>query len=668
MNAPRPRRRTWHRSVVAPALILVVGVTLSVAAGRDVARTAERELAISLERGASEIGMVIQGLTLGFESELASLAAVAAVTDGDPVLQQRFVEDQQIDDGYVLVDSTGGVPTVLAAVAADPDTAERQRAAVEGLLADPGPAADLQALADRSAFGFVLGQDPPVLAMAVGTRTPDGERWAVVRTFDVGEAGLFLLDTMAGVDRFAVYIGDEVDAARAVLASTTELPLSGTTHAQPTAAGDQVLTVQVAGSPAPSLSPLAVGGVGVAMFVVVAGLLSAALRRRDAALRALAAAEAAEAQRASLEGDLQQAQRMETIGQLAGGIAHDFNNLLAAISSTSELVLADVEDPAVQADVEAILDAAQRGGRLTKQLLSFSRRGLSRREPVEVDAVVSHMADLLRRTIGEHIRFDVRTDAPGALVIGDAAELEQVLLNLVVNARDAATGPGLRIDVRTERVDGEVHLTVADDGRGMGPEVVARAFEPFFSTKAADHGTGLGLSIVYGIATRMGGSVSIDSTPGRGTSVRVCVPCTADTAVPDVARDAPATAAGGNEVVLLVEDEPAVRRAAQRLLERAGHAVVPAADGHEAIDHILDGLRPTVLLTDVVLPGELTGLDVAERVRGRVPGVRVVYASGYSQDVLSVDQLAAEGADFVAKPFTSSTLLDAVAGVREALT
>jgi signal transduction histidine kinase/CheY-like chemotaxis protein len=453
-----------------------------------------------------------------------------------------------------------------------------------------------------------------------------------------------------------------------VLASTTELPLDGTTHAQPTAAGDQALTVQVAGSPAPSLSPLAVGGVGVAMFVVVAGLLSAALRRRDTALRALAAAEAAEAQRAALEGDLQQAQRMETIGQLAGGIAHDFNNLLAAISSTSELVLADVEDPAVQADVEAILDAAQRGGRLTKQLLSFSRRGLSRREPVEVDAVVSHMADLLRRTIGEHIRLDVRTDAPGALVLGDAAELEQVLLNLVVNARDAATGPGLRIDVRTERVDGEVHLTVADDGRGMGPEVVARAFEPFFSTKAADHGTGLGLSIVYGIATRMGGSVSIDSTPGRGTTVLVRMPCTADTAVPDVALDAPATAADAQEVVLLVEDEPAVRRAAQRLLERAGHAVVPAADGHEAIDHILDGLRPTVLLTDVVLPGELTGLDVAERVRRTVPGIRVVYASGYSQDVLSVDQLAAEGADFVAKPFTSSTLLDAVAGVREALT
>jgi hypothetical protein len=208
MNTPGPPRRTWHRSVVAPALILVVGVVLSVAAGRDVARTADRELAISLERGASEIGMVIQGLTLGFESELASLAAVAAVTDGDPVLQQRFVEDQQIDDGYVLVDSTGGVPTVLAAVAADPDTAARQRAAVEGLLADPGPAAELQALADRSAFGFVLGQDPPVLAIAVGTGTPDGERWAMVRTFDVGEAGLFLMDTMAGVDRFAVYIGD----------------------------------------------------------------------------------------------------------------------------------------------------------------------------------------------------------------------------------------------------------------------------------------------------------------------------------------------------------------------------------------------------------------------------------------------------------------------------
>jgi len=653
-----------RRSVLAPLALVLVGVVLSVAAGRNVADTADRELSSSLERGVSEIGMVIQGLAYGFEAELTSLAAVATVTDGDPALQQQFVEDQQIDDGFVLFDAAGEAPTVLTAVAPEPANADVQRSLAEMLLADPAAVAELRDLVDRSAFGFVLS-DSGLIGLVAGTTTLGGDRYAAARLFDVRADGLFLMEPMAGMDRFAVYVGDHVEPGRAVLASTVELPLSGTTQAQVTEVAGQPLTIQVGGSPMPSFPPVAVGAGGIVLTLVVAGLLSTALRRRDAAVRALAAAELAEEQRAALEGDLQQAQRMETIGQLAGGIAHDFNNLLAAIASTAELVLADLDDPAMEADVEAILDATQRGGRLTKQLLSFSRRGLTRREAVGVDPVVEHMADLLRRTLGEHVELDVRTDAPGAQVLGDPAELEQVLLNLVVNARDAATRSGMRIEVRTTRVGGEVHLQVTDDGKGMPPEVVERAFEPFFSTKHADHGTGLGLSIVYGIATRMGGSVTIDSSPGRGTSVLVALPCSDAEAVAEVA---PARATGPvdhRELVLLVEDEPAVRRAAQRLLERAGHTVVPAADGHEALDHVLDGVRPTVLLTDVVLPGPLSGHDVAERVRASVPGVRVIYASGYSRDLLSADQVADEGARFVAKPFTSQTLLDAVADARE---
>ena len=772
-----------RRSILAPAAVLAIGLAVSLVAGHNVERTADRELAISLERGASEIGMFIQSLTYGFDAELSSLAAVATVTGGDPALQRSFVEDQQLDGGYVLVDASGAEPRVVTAVADDPATVDQQQAAVEALLAEEGAARQLEALVDESGFGFVLGaDDSPILALAAGTTASNGSRYAALRVFDVGESGMFVVPPMAGVERFAVYVGASADPSRAVLASTTELPLRGSTGELGTSIGDQPLLIEVGGAPAPSISPAAVTSTGIALTLALAGLLSTALRRRDAAVRALAAAgraeqqfrgallaspdvilrwnvdtdevavlnrssfygheagqarravdllelvvaedrprvqarfaghdvdsdesidvrvraadgtvhwarlrvgwmdpdgrtgdllvvvtdldrvHQAEEQRAAMEAELQQAQRMETIGQLAGGIAHDFNNLLAAISTTAELILSDVEDDGTVADVEAILDATQRGAGLTKRLLSFSRRGLSRREEVALDEVVADMADLLRRTLGEHIDLEVSPGAAGAHVLGDPGELEQVLLNLVVNARDALDHPGLHITVQTAVSGGEAVLTVRDDGAGMPPEVAARAFEPFFSTKTADGGTGLGLSIVYGIVTRMGGSVSIDSSPGVGTVVRVVLPTTDASPTADDAVAPPAPAQAPGEVVLLVEDEPAVRRAAQRLLERAGHVVVAAADGHEAVAIVTDGMQPTVLLTDVVLPGTLTGHDVAERVRAAVPGVRVVYASGYSRDVLTIEQLEQEHASFIAKPFTSRSLLGAVAGEHE---
>jgi signal transduction histidine kinase len=778
-----------RRSTLAPLAVLAVGLTVSVIAGREVEQNADRELAISLERGAGEIGLVIQGLAHGFEAELSSLAAVAAVTGGDPLLQQTFVEDQGLDGGYVLIDASDPTPRIAAVVASDEAATAAQRALAEAFLASSRSTSQLRDLVARSSFGFVRGEEgAPTLALAAGTMAGDGSAYAALRLFDVGEAGLFVSPPMAGTDRFAVYAGEEPDRAAALFATDDPLPLPGTTVTLDAAVGDQPLLIEVAGEPTHSISPAVVVGTGIAATLLLAGLLSAALRRRDAAVRALAAAERADQQfraallaspdvilrwdvvhdelevlnrelmyghpvtgtlaaahllqivvpedrervralcrvagssgsgdtdtddgndiriraadgtdhwvhlrlghmrpeqphgdllivvtdvddvhraaeqRTAVEAELQQAQRMESIGQLAGGIAHDFNNLLAAIAATAELVLTEVDDPATTADVEAILDATQRGSGLTKQLLSFSRKGLSRREEVEVDAVVAGMADLLGRTIGEHIHLRVSPGAPGAHVLGDRAELEQVLLNLVVNARDAAAGSGLRIEVRTDVVDRHVVLVVSDNGVGMAPEVVDRAFEPFFSTKSPERGTGLGLSIVYGIATRMGGSASIRSTPGRGTEARVALPCTDASPTPAEVTGTTSRRHAGSESVLLVEDEPAVRRAAQRLLERAGHVVLAASDGHEAVDAVMDGLRPTVLLTDVVLPGTLTGHDVAERVRALVPDVQVVYASGYSRDVLSAEQLVAEHATFVSKPFTSRSLLDAVAGPAE---
>ena len=259
----------------------------------------------------------------------------------------------------------------------------------------------------------------------------------------------------------------------------------------------------------------------------------------------------------------------------------------------------------------------------------------------------------------------VHTDDHPIPVLGDAGEIEQVLLNLVVNGRDAAAGPGHRIDVSTTVDDGMARLTVHDTGTGMPPEVRDRAVEPFYSTKPKTEGTGLGLAIVYGIANRMGGTVDIDSTVGEGTTVTVTFPLAedvSDDAGSGLETTRTSSTSGTGEFVLLVEDESSVRRATRRLLERAGHRVVDVADGDEAVALLDEGLRPTVLLTDLVLPGGRNGREVADHVVGLSPTTRVIFASGYPTEVLGRDGLAQSDASFLAKPFSSAALLDAVAG------
>jgi PAS domain S-box-containing protein len=401
-------------------------------------------------------------------------------------------------------------------------------------------------------------------------------------------------------------------------------------------------------------------------------------------LTSIAEEKEAEEERLRLEEQLRRAHRLEAVGQLAGGIAHDFNNLLAVILNYASFVADDIGDHPARADVEEIQRAARRAADLTRQLLVFSRRDIVVPATIDLGELVTALERLLARTLGEDI--DVRVDVSGdvAAVRADPGEIEQVLMNLAVNARDAMEGRGgvLSIGVRDVVLGAcdvadrpgvapgrHVEIRVADTGCGMAPEVVARAFEPFFTTKGPGRGTGLGLATVYGTAARWGGAVSIYSEVGQGTVVRVLLPA-CDSAVDDDARlgDAapalpPTTAVvTGNATVLVVEDEPGVRAAARRILERCGYRVVEACDGASASTMSLDGID--LVLTDVVMPGGMSGRDLAEHVHLARPGLPVLYMSGYDGNVVAHHGTLDPGISLVQKPFTDAVL---VAAVRDAL-
>ena len=385
----------------------------------------------------------------------------------------------------------------------------------------------------------------------------------------------------------------------------------------------------------------------------------------------------AQEERERMEERLHQAQRLESVGQLAGGIAHDFNNLLAVILNYADFVRDEVADGAAARDVEEIQRAAERAAALTKQLLLFSRRDLERPEVLRPNGVVRDVERLLKRTLGEHV--ELRTElATGWPVRVDRGQMEQVLVNLAVNARDAMPGGGT-LTIGTEDVEitdaaarsqpelspgRYVRLTVSDTGQGMSQEVADRAFEPFFTTKPHGRGTGLGLATVYGTVKAAGGHVEIESARGRGTVVRAHLP-----AVDSEAPRAPGTTergdhAGAGETVLVVEDERGVREVARRILESRGYTVLVAQDGEEAVEIAGSGdHRIDVLLTDLIMP-RMAGREVADRVRARHPRAAVVFMSGYTDDVL-VSHGALEGAvNFLRKPFTAAGL---VAAVQDAL-
>ena len=384
---------------------------------------------------------------------------------------------------------------------------------------------------------------------------------------------------------------------------------------------------------------------------------------------------AEEALRAS-EEQLRQSQKMEAIGQLAGGIAHDFNNLLTAIIGYADLLLVDLpgDDGTMRPDLEQIKRSAERAGSLTRQILAFSRRQALRPRVVSLNEVIAGMEPLLRRSLGEQIDLLV-TQQPGlGLVEVDTHQFEQVLMNLAVNARDAMPAGGrLTIETADVELDAEfaaahvdvtpgshVMLAVSDTGRGMDEETLTHIYEPFFTTKGVGEGTGLGLSTVYGIVRQSGGSITVESRVGGGSTFRLYLP--------RVSLSASPAGAGAEAVrpiraltVLLVEDEPALRSLVERVLTDRGYQVVVAGSGPEALEALKNQTRPPdLLLTDVILPGGMQGNQLAKHLLRSFPGLSVLYMSGYARDSIVREGPSDKGVDCLEKPFTPESLAAAV--------
>jgi CheY-like chemotaxis protein len=348
---------------------------------------------------------------------------------------------------------------------------------------------------------------------------------------------------------------------------------------------------------------------------------------------------------------------MEAVGRLAGGIAHDFNNLLTAISGYTEFLISAIGDERQKRHAEEIKRASQRAAALTGQLLAFSRRQMLKPRIVNLNAIVTDMDMMLRRLIGEDIELVVHASPDLGSVRADPTQLEQVIINLAVNARDAMpNGGALRIE--TANIDDPDHPAVAlvltDTGIGMTEDQQQRLFDPFFTTK--EGGTGLGLATVYGIVEQSGGTILVDSEPGIGTSFRITLPRVADeteTPAAPAPVDAPRT---GTETILLVEDEAVVRRLVAEILETSGYTVLQAGDGPSALELLRRNNRTVeLLLTDVVMPG-MSGREVAQAVTSMRPDTHVVYMSGYTGSVIDHHGILEQGTAFLQKPFTAEDL------------
>jgi signal transduction histidine kinase/ActR/RegA family two-component response regulator len=376
------------------------------------------------------------------------------------------------------------------------------------------------------------------------------------------------------------------------------------------------------------------------------------------------------------EERLRQAQKMEAVGQLTGGVAHDFNNLLAVIMGNAEILQDRVGED--DRSARAVLRAATRGAELTQRLLAFSRRQPLRPRTVDLDGLVAGMSDLLARTLGETIEVDIVPGCDVRPATADAGQVESALLNLAINAQHAMPSGGkLIIETTNVEFDAEyaatnlevspgdyVLLAVSDTGTGMAPEVLEHAFEPFFTTKDVGEGSGLGLSMVYGFAKQSGGHVTIYSEQGRGTTVKLYLP----QAEPSAERDGEAldrrAPQGRGERILVLEDDPDVRGLAVSLLEALGYWVLEAQDGAEALAVLEQAGRIDLLLSDVVLPGGMSGPDLATQARRLDPSLKVLFMSGYREKAAHRNGSLGVVGEVLTKPFRKH---DLAARVRAAL-
>jgi two-component system cell cycle sensor histidine kinase/response regulator CckA len=421
------------------------------------------------------------------------------------------------------------------------------------------------------------------------------------------------------------------------------------------------------------------GTVWVSETAVAVRDASGAVQHFQGSLQDVTERRQADAERFELEEKLRQGQRVEAVGRLAGGIAHDFNNLLTAILGYGDLLHAKLDGhELLRGEVDGIRKAAERAASLTRQLLAFSRRQVLNPTVLNLNAVVGDMEKMLQRMIGEDVELVTRFDPLLGSVKADRGQIEQVLMNLVVNARDAMADGG-RLVIETANVvldegyaarhvaaepGSYALLSVTDSGAGMDDETHRRAFEPFFTTKEPTKGTGLGLSTVYGIVKQSGGYVWLYSEPGSGTTVKVYLPLVDEPAAEErpVSPPAAALSAGASETILLVEDEEIVRSLARTTLEAAGYHVIEAGSGEEALLLAREPAEIDLLLTDVVMPG-MNGRELAQHVTATRPGLSVLYTSGYSEEAITHQLPLDPRAAFLEKPFTAYALTRTVRDV-----
>jgi PAS domain S-box-containing protein len=387
-----------------------------------------------------------------------------------------------------------------------------------------------------------------------------------------------------------------------------------------------------------------------------------------------------ERQKAQLEEQLRQSQKVESIGRLAGGVAHDFNNLLTSVMGFVELAMSSMVRPSPEVEyLDGALESVRRGAALTQHLLAFARRRIVQPEVISLNRVLQSLAPMIRRLVGENIELVLQLTPELGLVTVDVGSLEQVIVNLVLNARDAIfprTGKitletsNAHLDAdycrtRTETVPGDyAMLGVSDTGVGMASEIMARVFEPFFTTKPVGEGTGLGLSICDGIVKQAGGIISVYSEAGRGSTFRVYLPRVVAEETAPRAPPRPLVPARGTETVLVVEDEELILRVAKNVLTGLGYRVLTALDGPRAIEMVEQTREPIhLLITDVVMP-QMAGPELAQRMAELRPGIRVLFSSGYTENTIVDHGVLQKGIDFLQKPYSPTIL---AARVREVL-